>query len=54
MAVWFPDEIDEWFGGDMDAAREHMAYEREQVKANEETDGPDTSDAVGGGDSFQR
>lgn len=31
MSVWFPDEIDEWFGGDMDEAREHMAYERQEA-----------------------
>lgn len=29
MSTWFPDEIDEWFGGDGDAAREVMAAERE-------------------------
>lgn len=35
MPDWTPDEVDEWFGGDMDEAREHMAYEREKAKQDE-------------------
>lgn len=30
MAVWTGDDVSEWFGDDMDAAREHMAYERDE------------------------
>lgn len=36
--VWFPDEIDEWFGGDMDDAREHMEHEREQAAAEDRSE----------------
>lgn len=33
MAEWTHEDIDEWFGGDMEEARKHMAYEREQRRA---------------------
>lgn len=44
--IWTSDEIDEWFDGDVDAAREQMRFERDraQVDQDAQVDAQDAQD----------
>jgi hypothetical protein len=46
MAIWTGAEIAEWFGDDMDDAREHMGYERAEAEAKMADNQIDAADAM--------
>ncbi len=48
MSTWFPDELDEWFGGDIDELHERMRVEKK--RAREELDLPDCAECGEGPD----